>query len=146
MKRDYEGMKRCSSGCHVTTCLWGGSSTSASYATVRSPFFCVAAIRTAHELKKVPPVCVSLSAGAHMTEAAAADYRFSCGGGAPSHSFILSFSLRSINLFRAPGCQLIVSAAFSSSSQLSFFMLLVLSCHTVASLFTAAWRHTRSLC
>lgn len=82
-------------------------------------------------------LCLS-SAGAHMTEAAAADYRFSCGGGAPSHSFILSFSLRSINLFRAPGCQLIVSPAFSSSSQLSFFMLLVLSCHTVASLFTAA--------
>lgn len=46
-----------------------------------------------HSLNKVPLVCVSLppslppAAVAHMTEAAAADYRFSCGGRAPSHSF-----------------------------------------------------------
>lgn len=74
----------------------------------------------------MPPVCVSLppSAVAHMTEAAAADYRFSCGGRAPSHSFLLSFSLHNINLFKAQGCQLMIFSGSSSLFQLFFSCIL----------------------
>lgn len=52
---------------------------------------------------------------AHMTEAAAADYTFSCDGTAPLPLHPpLSLSL-SINLFKTQGSQLILSFGFSSS-------------------------------
>lgn len=52
---------------------------------------------------------------AHMTEAAAADYTFSCDGTAPLPLHPpLSLSL-SINLFKTQGSQLILSSGFSSS-------------------------------
>lgn len=66
-------------------------------------------------MNKVSPVSPSLSlpATAHMTEAAVADYTFSCDGNAtPPTPF--SFSL-SVNLFPTQSSQLTLSGGLSSS-------------------------------
>lgn len=90
------------------------------YPAVMSPFYIyLPSEYYANWTRFLQSVSLPPSATAHMTEAAAADYTFSCDGTTlPPTLFFSPFSF-SINLFKAGVSQLILSTGFCLSFQLS---------------------------